>query len=178
MKIWGLTKSLIQVGDNRFVLYHRNWSCALSHSKSQNCDCTLLQVISSFPCTTENKDFLGNKTDDQAAYIFTISDFDGGVHSGYGLTDIDAVWPVRWIKTFWRYTLRPSSGLRITQEKCPRLHLHIACGEFVTQIWFHLLTSSCAPSMQRAHITDRNHNQHLNSTVEGSTFLQNAHIQQ
>ena len=51
-------------------------------------------------CTIENKEFLGNKTADQTAYIFTISDFDGGVHSGYGLTDIDAVWPVRWIQIF------------------------------------------------------------------------------
>jgi hypothetical protein len=110
-----LTKSINQEGENCFVLQHQNWSCALSHSKRQNCDCTILQVISSIPHITENKDFLGNKTADQAAYIFKISDFDGGVYSGYGLTDIDAVWPVGQIKTFWRYTLPPSSGLWITQ---------------------------------------------------------------
>jgi len=106
---------LIREGDNHFVLQHPNWSCALSHSKRQNCDCIQLQVISSIPHTTENKDYLGNKTADQAAYIFTISDFGGDVYSGYGLMDIDAMWSVRWIKTFWRYTLPPSSGLRITQ---------------------------------------------------------------
>jgi hypothetical protein len=72
MKTRGLTKSINQEGDNCFVLQHQNWSCALSHSKRQNWDCTLLQVISSIPHITENKDFLGNKTADQAAYIFKI----------------------------------------------------------------------------------------------------------
>jgi hypothetical protein len=43
---------------------------------------------------------MGNKTADQAAYIFTISDFDGGVYSGYSLWDTDAMWPERWIQMF------------------------------------------------------------------------------
>jgi len=54
-KTRGLMKSIIQEGDNHFVLQHPNWSCALYHSKRQNCDCTLLLVISSITHTHNKK---------------------------------------------------------------------------------------------------------------------------